>query len=168
MIKYHPGFFGVFVALTLILSYVETLIPIPLMIPGAKLGLANLAIILMLYLRGPKEALVLSAVRVVLVGFLFGNMAAIMYSLGGTFLSLGGMWLLKRTNKFSMISISAVGGVLHNIGQFIIAMLVLQSKGLYFYLPFLIIIGCLTGVIIGIVALKIWTSIEKLLKNQKG
>ena len=142
--------FGVFTALALIFSYVELLIPINLGIPGAKLGLANLVIIIVLYKSDWKEALLLSVVRIVLAGFLFGNLFGILYSLAGGILSLAVMALLKRSGAFSIIGVSMAGGVSHNVGQLIMAMLVVETYAVGYYLPVLLIAGLITGTLIGI------------------
>ena len=143
--------FGVFTALALIFSYVELLIPINFGIPGAKLGLANLVIIIVLYKTDWKEALLLSVVRIVLAGFLFGNLFGILYSLAGGILSLAVMALLKRSGAFSIIGVSMAGGVSHNVGQLIMAMLVVETYAVGYYLPVLLIAGLITGTLIGIV-----------------
>lgn len=142
--------FGVFTALALIFSYVELLIPINFGIPGAKLGLANLVIIIVLYKSDWKEALLLSVVRIVLAGFLFGNLFGILYSLAGGILSLAVMALLKRSGAFSIIGVSMAGGVSHNVGQLIMAMLVVETYAVGYYLPVLLIAGLITGTLIGI------------------
>lgn len=142
--------FGVFTALALIFSYVELLIPINFGIPGAKLGLANLVIIIVLYKTDWKEALLLSVVRIVLAGFLFGNLFGILYSLAGGILSLAVMVLLKRSGAFSIIGVSMAGGVSHNVGQLIMAMLVVETYAVGYYLPVLLIAGLITGTLIGI------------------
>ena len=142
--------FGVFTALALIFSYVELLIPINFGIPGAKLGLANLVIIIVLYKSDWKEALLLSVVRIVLAGFLFGNLFGILYSLAGGILSLAVMALLKRSVAFSIIGVSMAGGVSHNVGQLIMAMLVVETYAVGYYLPVLLIAGLITGTLIGI------------------
>lgn len=142
--------FGVFTALALIFSYVELLIPINFGIPGAKLGLANLVIIIVLYKTDWKEALLLSVVRIVLAGFLFGNLFGILYSLAGGILSLAVMALLKRSGTFSIIGVSMAGGVSHNVGQLIMAMLVVETYAVGYYLPVLLIAGLITGTLIGI------------------
>ena len=142
--------FGVFTALALIFSYVELLIPINFGIPGAKLGLANLVIIIVLYKTDWKEALLLSVVRIVLAGFLFGNLFGILYSLAGGILSLAVMALLKRSRAFSIIGVSMAGGVSHNVGQLIMAMLVVETYAVGYYLPVLLIAGLITGTLIGI------------------
>ena len=142
--------FGVFTALALIFSYVELLIPINFGIPGAKLGLANLVIIIVLYKSDWKEALLLSVVRIVLAGFLFGNLFGILYGLAGGILSLAVRALLKRSGAFSIIGVSMAGGVSHNVGQLIMAMLVVETYAVGYYLPVLLIAGLITGTLIGI------------------
>lgn len=154
--------FGVFTALALIFSYVETLIPIHLGIPGVKLGLANLIIVITHYKMGTKEAYILSIVRVVLTGFIFGNMFSILYSMSGGLLSLSIMTLLKKTDKFSVMGISMAGGVFHNVGQLLMAAIVLESLSITYYLPVLLISGVLTGFLIGFIANEMLRRIVKL------
>ena len=121
------AYFGVFTALALIFSYVETLIPINFGIPGAKLGLANLVIVTVLYKARWQDAFLLSVIRIVLAGFIFGNLFAILYSLAGGLLSLAAMTMIKQRGSFSVIGVSMAGGVTHNIGQLIVAMLVVET-----------------------------------------
>lgn len=146
------AYFGVFTALALIFSYVETLIPVSFGIPGIKLGLANLIIVIALYRLKLKEAYLLSVTRVLLSGFIFGNYFSILYSLAGAFLSLSVMALLKRDGGFSVIGVSIAGGVSHNIGQLMVAVLVVETYQVTYYLPVLLIAGLLTGGLIGIVS----------------
>ncbi len=146
------AYFGVFTALALIFSYIETLIPLQFGIPGVKLGLANLVIVLALYKMGTGEAFLLSVVRVVLSGFLFGNYFSIIYSLAGGLLSLSVMALLRKNGGFSVMGVSLAGGVFHNIGQLIVAMLVVETFNVIYYVPVLLIAGMLTGLLIGIVS----------------
>lgn len=153
--KKKAAFLGIFLALALIFSYVETLIPIPLGVPGIKLGLANIVSIILLYCMGAKEAYAISVMRVVLTGFLFGNLSAILFGLAGALLSLTVMLLLKKTEKFQIISISAAGGVCHNIGQLLVAVLVVETYNLFYYLPVLLIAGLVTGIVIGVVSREI-------------
>ncbi|MGO5052254.1 Gx transporter family protein [Lachnospiraceae bacterium LCP25S3_G4] len=150
--KSKVAYFGVFVSLALILSYVETLIPIQFAIPGVKLGLANLIVVIALYKMGTKEAFILSVVRVVLAGFLFGNLFSIIYSLAGCALSLFIMVILKRKNGFSILGISIAGGVFHNVGQLLVAMFVVESFSISYYFPVLLVAGTITGLVIGILA----------------
>ena len=150
--KNRAAYFGVFTALALILSYVELLIPINFGIPGAKLGLANLVIVVVLYRNGRKEAFLLSVVRIVLAGFMFTNLFSILYSLAGGILSLGVMSLLKWKNIFSVTGVSIAGGVSHNVGQLLVAMAVVETYQVGWYLPALLIAGVLTGLLIGILS----------------
>ena len=144
--------FGVFVALALIFSYIETLIPFQIGIPGVKLGLANLVILIALYRMPVGEVYLLSGVRVVLTGFLFGNLMSILYSLAGGILSLTVMWGMKRIRSVSILGVSIAGGVFHNIGQLLAAALMVETYGVFSYLPVLLISGLLTGFVIGLAA----------------
>lgn len=147
--KNRAAYFGVFTALALIFSYVEMLIPIQLGMPGIKLGLANVLIVIMLYKFGSKEALLLSVVRIILTGFIFSNMFSIVYSLAGGLLSLAVMTLLKNQGSFSVIGVSMGGGVFHNVGQLLAAMVVTDTLKVGYYFPVLLIAGLLTGAMIG-------------------
>lgn len=160
--KNRAAAFGVFTALALIFSYVELLIPINFGIPGAKLGLANLVIVIVLYKTDWKEALLLSVVRIILAGFLFGNLFGILYSLAGGILSLAVMTLLKKTGAFSVIGVSMAGGVSHNVGQLIIAMLVVETYAVGYYLPVLLITGLITGTLIGIAGREMLKRIDRI------
>ena len=154
MRKKAVAYFGMFLALALILSYVESLVPIALGIPGVKLGLANLITVIVLYRIGAREAFLLSLLRVTIAGFLFGNLFAILYSMAGACASLAVMVLLKRIGTFSIIGVSIAGGVFHNIGQLVVAMLVLQSASLVYYFAVLMIAGLVTGFLIGILSME--------------
>lgn len=142
--------YGVLIALAMILSYVETLIPISLGIPGVKPGLANLVVIVAMYILTPKDAFVISMIRIVLVGFTFGNMSAMMYSFAGGLLSFAVMYFCKKKNFFGVTGVSISGGVSHNIGQLLIAALVVENTAVFFYLPVLLLAGALTGALIGL------------------
>lgn len=152
LMKGKAAYFGVFTALALIFSYVETLIPFQFGIPGVKLGLANLIIVIVLYKTDWKEALLLSVVRIVLAGFIFGSLFSILYSLAGGILSLAVMALLKKKDSFSVMGVSMASGVTHNVGQLIVAMIVVETYQVGYYLPVLLIAGLITGAVIGIVA----------------
>ena len=150
MVKSKVAYFGVFTTLALIFSYVETLIPIQFGIPGVKLGLANLIIVIALYRMKLSEAYLLSIVRVLLAGFIFGNYFSIIYSLAGGLLSLTVMALLRKKGGFSVIGVSIAGGVFHNIGQLIIASVIVETFSVMYYVPVLLIAGLVTGLLIGI------------------
>ena len=139
-------------ALALIFSYIETLIPFQIGIPGVKLGLANLVIVIALYRMPVGEVYLLSGVRVVLTGFLFGNLMSILYSLAGGILSLTVMWGMKRIRYVSILGVSIAGGVFHNVGQLLAAALMVETYGVFSYLPVLLISGLLTGFVIGLAA----------------
>ena len=160
--KTKVAYFGVFTALALIFSYVESLIPIQMGIPGVKLGLANLIIVIALYKMNMKETYILSLVRIVLAGFMFGNLFAILYSLAGGMLSLTIMCILKKTDKFSVYGISMAGGVFHNIGQLLMAMIVLESISIGYYFPMLLISGLVTGFVIGVISNEMMKRLKKL------
>jgi heptaprenyl diphosphate synthase len=138
------------IALAMILSYVESQIPSP-GIPGVKLGLANLAVIFALYQLGWREAAGISLLRVLLVSLLFGHVASLLYSAAGAVLSLLGMILLRRIPQFSCVAVSVTGGVLHNIGQILMAW-ALMGANVVWYLPVLILSGTVAGVAIGVVS----------------
>ena len=159
-LKNRAAYFGVFTALALIFSYVETLIPINFGIPGVKLGRANLVLVMVLYKTDFKEALLLSVARVILAGFIFGNLFSILYSLAGGVLSLIVMNALRCRKSFSVIGVSIAGGVSHNIGQLIVAMLVVETYQVGYYLPVLLIAGTLTGAVIGIVCREVLKRVE--------
>lgn len=153
--KNKVAVFGVFTSLALILSYVELLIPINFGIPGMKLGLANLLVVILLYKGCPRDALLLSVIRILLSGLIFGNMFSIFYSLGGGLLSLAVMVFLKKTGQFTVAAISIGGGASHNVGQLLVAMFVVQTYQVGYYLPVLLIAGVITGAVIGILSAEV-------------
>lgn len=142
---------GMLIALALIFSFIESLFPISFGIPGVKLGLANLVILSCLFLVSPVEVLLVLLLRIVLSGFLFGNLASIIYSLCGGLLSFLAMFLLSRKRLFSPIGISMVGGLFHNLGQLLCAIFVVSNLRLSYYLPLLMLSGVIAGTVIGII-----------------
>lgn len=142
---------GLLTALGLIIGYIEFLIPIPLGIPGVKPGFANIVIVWALYSLGPWEALMINGMRIFLSGFLFGNFSMILYSLAGAAVSFLCMCLTKKSGLFSMTGVSMIGGVMHNMGQLLVAMAVLETVSLVYYGPVLLAAGVITGLLIGIV-----------------
>ncbi len=140
------------IALAMILSFVESQIPAFVAIPGVKIGLANIAVVFVLYKLGWKEAVLISLVRVVMVSMLFGTLVSLFYSVAGAVLSLTGMVLLRKTGLFSTVAVSVTGGVLHNVGQILMACLLLETNVIVYYLPFLILSGVIAGVVIGVVS----------------
>lgn len=166
---------GLMLALALILSYVESLIPFSFGIPGIKLGLPNLIVLLLLYegvknrdlraedvprtlsvkflTKGEREALLVNSLRIVLSGFLFSNLYAILYALAGAAFSFTAMLLGRRTRRFSMVGVSVLGGVFHNVGQLLVAMAVVETFAVSYYAPFLLVAGTVTGAVLGIVGI---------------
>ena len=155
------AFLGIFTALAMILSYIETLIPSFVAIPGIKLGLANIAVIVILYKIGWKEAFAVSIIRVILSSLLFTTVLSMLYSLAGAILSLIAMILLKKIN-LSTITISVIGGVFHNIGQIAVAIFMTETAELVYYLPVLLITGTISGILIGLVGAITVKKMEKL------
>ena len=153
---------GLGVALAMVLAYVELLLP-PLFpaVPGIKMGLPNIMIVFLLYRRGPLFAASVSLVRILLVSLLFGNAMALFYSLAGGVLSLLAMILLQRCRLFSTVGVSVAGGVLHNVGQVLMAMLLLETAQLGYYLVVLTVTGTVSGTLIGLCG----AALVKRLKN---
>jgi len=143
---------GLSVALALILSYVESLLPPLVAVPGVKVGLPNVVILFLLYRYGWKEAAAVSGLRLLLTAALFTGFAAFFYGLSGAVLSLLGSALLRRSDRFSPLGVSAAGGVLHNLGQIALAALVLDSGYIFAYLPVLLLSGTVAGALVGLLA----------------
>lgn len=164
------AYYGIITALGLILSYVETLIPISFGVPGAKPGLANLVVLLCL--RAPYDdfkknltgAFLAGVLRILLSGFLFGNMFAIAYSLAGFATALTAEALMEYAGEFSLTSISAVGGVMHNMGQLLVAV-VLCGTPVLVYLPWLILFGVIAGLITGIPGALLIKRVRRFVNN---
>ena len=157
---------GALIALAFIIGYFESLLPVFIPIPGIKIGLANLVVVVALYHFGVGMAFRISFVRILLTGFTFGSVSSMLYGMAGGMLSLLLMVILKKTNCFSVIGISMAGGVFHNVGQLLMALLVLETPALMYYFPVLLCSGMITGVFVGIVAhfmeipLKKWKIVE--------
>lgn len=146
---------GVFIALAMIFSYIEVLIPFNFGIPGVKLGIANIVTVTSLYVFSTGETFGISVIRIVLMGILFGNGMSLLYSLAGGLLSFLAMWIGKRTSWFSVMGVSVAGGVFHNVGQILAVMLVMKNTMFVAYLPVLFVAGVVTGYLIGLLANKI-------------
>lgn len=163
--KTKTAYMGLLLAFALILSYIETLLPIQFGIPGIKLGLANLSVVLTLYLLGYREALLLTIVKALLSGFLFGNLTMIIYSLSGAVLSYLFMALMKKSGRFHLPVVSILGGVMHNMGQLITAYFVVTTYGIFYYIPALILSGAVTGFLIGITASVVMPYVKKVIEK---
>ncbi|MCR5396503.1 MAG: Gx transporter family protein [Lachnospiraceae bacterium] len=144
------AYYGLCIALAFVLSYVESLFPTFIAVPGVKLGLTNLVVLIALVKIGKKDAFFINMIRILLVGFTFGTAFSLLYSFAGGILSFLVMMLFYGKNQFSVIGVSVAGGVAHNVGQILVAMMVLESKALVYYLPVLILSGTLAGVVVGI------------------
>ncbi|MBQ8318919.1 MAG: Gx transporter family protein [Lachnospiraceae bacterium] len=143
---------GVFIALAMILSYLESLVPVGFAVPGIKLGLANLVTIVALYKLGLKDTIIISLGRILLSGVLFGNMMVIIYSLAGAGLSILVMVLVKKTKIFSAMGVSICGAISHNLGQIIVAVITLENMNIMYYMIVLAIAGAVAGTIIGVLS----------------
>lgn len=158
---------GLFLAFALILGYVEALLPLPVGIPGIKLGLANLAVLLALYRMGAKAAFMTDVLRIILNGFLFGSLYGILYSMAGGILSFCVMAGLKKTGRFGILGVSMAGGVSHNIGQLLVAAFVVETVGIFYYIAPLLIAGVLTGCLIGILTEQLMRRVRHLRINEE-
>lgn len=141
---------AVTVSVAMILSFVESRIPAFVAIPGVKVGLANIAVIFALYKMGWREAMTVSVIRVFLVSVLFGNIESLWFSLAGAILSLSVMILLRKIRIFTELAVSVVGGITHNVGQILVAFLLLETGVVFYYLPFLLVSGVIAGIAVGV------------------
>ena len=147
--------YGLLVALALILSYVESLVPAFFAVPGMKLGLTNLAVLIALFRMGDRAAILINILRILLSAALFGNGFALAYSLAGGLLSGAVMILLKRSGRIQMLGASVAGGLAHNLGQILTAMVLLDTWQLAAYLPVLWVSGMIAGLVIGLLGYEV-------------
>lgn len=148
----HLALLGCLLTFALVLSFVESLIPIPFAVPGMKLGLANLAVVVVLDLMGWREALTVNLLRILLAGLLFGSLFGILFGASGAIISFMVMTLLHGSGRFSLRGVSMAGGVSHNVGQLIVAAFTVHTAGVLYYAPVLLITGLVTGYLIGVIA----------------
>ena len=153
---------GLMTALAMIFSYIESLVPIPIPVPGVKLGLANMVTVILMYIFSPAQAFLISMLRILLSGLLFGNAMSLIYSYAGGVLSFVIMYLCFRTKKVKMIPLSVFGAVSHNAGQLIAAAILVTNYNIVFYLPVLIIAGIITGLITGSVSAAVHSRLIRL------
>ena len=146
------AFYALLIALAMIFSYVETLIPMPVFVPGMKIGFANIITVIALYKLGAKDAAVIAALRILLAALLFGSVFSLAYSIAGGMFSLLIMILIKKTNLFGLMGVSVAGGVCHNIAQIGVAAFLLETSAFLYYLPVLLITGSITGCVIGLIS----------------
>ncbi|MDO3411428.1 Gx transporter family protein [Saccharibacillus sp. CPCC 101409] len=144
---------AIFSAAAVVLSVVEAMIPLgTLMVPGAKLGLANIMILTCLYFLDGKDTFLLVVLKTLLTAMILGTFSMLLFSLFGAMLSFVVMFGLMKISrrKLSLIGISVAGGIAHNIGQLAAAAIVIDSSSIFYYLPMLMIMGVATGVVVGI------------------
>ncbi len=151
---------GVFIALGLVLSYIETFVPLTAIAPGIKIGLANIVTVYALYKMGTKDAIFISLGRIILSAVLFGGFVMAIYSLAGAFFSMTVMLILKKIPFFSILGVSIAAGVMHNFGQVLVAAFVLRNKSVMYYLGILIVSGCIAGTVVGIISARMINRIE--------
>ncbi len=153
---------AVLATLALMFSYVETMIPLSVSMPGVKLGIANLVILIALYILDVRYAFAINAVRILVSGLLFSGVFGMLYSMAGGIISLFVMWLLKKTNLFSVVGVSMAGGVFHNIGQLLIASAIVSDIRMFIYLPILMFSGLASGIVIGILCYFILQKVPRI------
>lgn len=149
------------IAVAMILSYVESMIPAFVSVPGVKIGLSNIATVFALYALGWPYAICVSVVRVFLSALLFGNFVSLIYSISGAALALLAMILLKKLDRFSSVGVSVVGGICHNAGQIIAACIVMETAAIAVYIIPLIVSGTIAGIVIGLIAGNLVERIKK-------
>ncbi|MBQ7840338.1 MAG: Gx transporter family protein [Lachnospiraceae bacterium] len=143
---------GMLTCAALMLSWAESFLPIAPTIPGIRLGLANMMVVFCLYRFGWREAAMINAARILLSAFLFGNFSVLLYSTMGAVCAFFVMLLMKQSGLFSTVGVSIGGGVIHNMAQLLLAMVIVQTVQISFYLPWLLASGCLTGLFNGVAA----------------
>ena len=156
--------FALCVALAFTLSFLESLVPVNIGIPGVKLGLANSVVLMAMYLLGKKEAFAISMIRILLAGLLFSGAFSLIYSLAGGILSYFVMLAAMQSKKLSALGVSVLGASVHNVGQIVVAGVVMQTSRIVYYLPVLLISGAVTGVIVGILSGIVIARLNKIIK----
>lgn len=164
--KKKTAYLGLLCAAAIILGYVESLFPVFVGVPGMKIGLPNLAVVMVLYLYSWKEAMAVSFVRILVIGFLFGNAFSIAFSLAGGILSLLCMEAARRFLKLSCTGVSMIGGVTHNLGQILVAMVVVENVRVGYYFSILAVTGLVTGILIGILAAELVKRIRRAVGSE--
>lgn len=154
--------FGLMVALAFVFSYLESLIPFNIGVSGVKVGLANLVVVTALYTMPKRNAFFIAVIRIILVGFTFAGISTMIYSLAGGILSFAVMCLLKKSKHFSVIGVSIAGGISHNLGQILVASLIMQTPRIIYYIPVLALSGVVTGILIGIISRIIIDRLNKM------
>lgn len=152
------------IALAMILSYAESLVPAFFAVPGMKIGLTNVVVLFAFYGMDEKAAFLINLIRIVLVGILFGSGVSLIYSLAGGLLSFLVIFLLKKTGKFQIVTVSMAGGIFHNIGQILVAMALLGTKAIAWYLLILWFFGMGAGLAVGVIGAILVRRLERIVK----
>ena len=139
---------------SLILYIIETYMPNPLIaiFPGAKLGLSNIVTLTSLVLFGLKDTFTIISVRVIMSSIFAGPISYLLFSIAGSYLSLIFMYLALKIDKFSLIGVSVIGAISHNIGQLLVAGIIIKNGMIFGYLPYMLFASIITGVFVGIVS----------------
>ncbi|ANS76821.1 heptaprenyl diphosphate synthase [Paenibacillus yonginensis] len=155
---------AIFAAVAVVLSLLETLVPINVSVPGAKLGLANIMVLTCLYFMRGRDAFVVVVLKTLLTSFIFGTFSSFLFSFLGALFSFGVMWLLLKLGRgrLSLIGISVAGGIAHNFGQLAAASIVIRSSVVFYYLPMLVLLGLGTGIVVGIAVRVLVPALAKL------
>ncbi|KYO64781.1 Gx transporter family protein [Thermovenabulum gondwanense] len=170
MMKYSKlVYLSLFVTFGITLHIVESSIPVPVPIPGAKLGLANIMALIAILIFGTKEGLIVNVLRCIIGSTLYGSMSSLIYSLSGAVVAtlIMGIFYSYCNSVFSPIGISVLGGIFHNVTQLTVAMIILKTGGLYVYLPHLLLTGLVTGIFTGILAFFVEKNLRGILKKMK-
>lgn len=157
----YMGYGAILTALAMIFSYVEAILPFAIGIPGVKLGIANIVVVIALYKFGVKMALTVNIIRIFISGLLFSGTFGILYSLAGGILSFAAMLLIRKFKCFSIVGVSMTGGVFHNLGQLLTAAFLVSNLKMFVYFPVLLFSGLVTGIINGIVAGLVLEKLDK-------
>lgn len=156
------AYYALCIALAFVFSYLESLIPLNIGVPGIKLGLANLVVVTALYVMGERDAFIISMIRILLCGLTFGGVFSLVYSIAGGVLSFAVMLLAKRSKRLSVLGASVLGAAVHNVGQIAAAAVVMENAGIFYYLPVLLLSGAVTGALIGVLSGAVISRIEKI------
>lgn len=157
---------GLFVALAMIFSYVESLLPIPFPVPSMRLGFANIAIIAVLYMYGERDAFAVNLIRIILSAMLFGTINSFLFSISGGLASLVVMVFIRRIKAFSILGVSTLGGITHNMVQILVAIWTLGSASIGYLMPIFIVMGLVTGIICGLIS-KLFIKHVNVLKRKR-
>lgn len=160
-------FLSLLVAAALALSIVESMLPIPILVPGAKLGLTNIIGLITIVLFGFKEAMIVAILRSITFAVATGSISSLFYSLSGAILSTIVMYLVYKflSNYFSLIGVSITGAISHNVAQLGVASIIMESIKIFYYLPVMVLISLFTGYFVGLASIYISNNLKKNFKK---